>query len=113
MVFETFVSTCLLCNDQCRHRNFYTAGYTTAVCVVQSKGRQQEPTAPTINSAARLIGCGVRAAAAAAAAVAYTRTTIYEFILPFFLVCNHSVPTALLRARYTGECVVVQYVRKR
>ena len=34
--------------------------------VAKSKGRQEEPTAPT---AARLIGCGGRAAAAAAAVV--------------------------------------------
>ena len=34
--------------------------------VVKSKGRQQEPAVPT---AARLIGCGARAAAAAAADV--------------------------------------------
>ena len=34
--------------------------------MVKSKGRQQKPTAPT---AARLIGCGGRAAAAAAAVV--------------------------------------------
>ena len=101
-MLETFVSTRLLCNNQCRQRNFYTAGYTTAAWVVQSKGRQQEPTAPT---AARLIGCGGRAAAAAAAAaVGYTTTTRF---FTFFLVRNNSVPAALLRARYTAECVVV------
>ena len=57
----------------------YTAGYTTTVCVVQSKGRQQEPIPPT---AARLIGCGGRATAAAAAAVGYT-TTSTRFYCPF------------------------------
>ena len=63
-------------NNQCLQRNFYTTGYTTAVCVVQSKW-QQEPTAPT---AAWLIGC-VGRAAAAAAAVGYTTTT--SFFCPF------------------------------
>ena len=52
----------------------YTAGYTTTVCVVQSKGRQQEPTALT---AARLIGYGGCAAAAAGAAVGYTTTRFF------------------------------------
>ena len=65
-MFETFVSTRFLCNNQCPQRNFYAAGYTTAVCLVQSNGRQEEPTAPT---SARLIGCGGRAAAAVAAVV--------------------------------------------
>ena len=70
LVFETFVSTRFWFNNQCRQRNVYTAGYTTEVSGVQSKERQQEPTAPT---AARLIACGDRAAAAAAA-VGYTTT---------------------------------------
>ena len=50
----------------------------TVVWVVKSKGRQQKPTAPT---AARLIGCGGRAAAAAAAVVG---THDVEFFSPFF-----------------------------
>ena len=49
--------------------------------VVQSNGRQQEPTAPT---AARLIGCGGGAAAAAA-------TVGYGVFLPFFVVRNNSL----------------------
>ena len=72
-VFEAFVSTRFLCNNQYRQRNVCTARYTT-VCVVKSKGRQQELTA-----AARLIGCGCRAAAAAAAADGYTTS----FLSPF------------------------------
>ena len=52
--------------------------------MVQSKGRQQEPTAPT---AARLVDCGGRVAAAAAAAVGYTTAT--RFFCPF-LVRNKS-----------------------
>ena len=63
----------------------YTAGCTTAVCVVQPKGRQQEPTAPT---AARLIGCGGRAAAAAAPVEG---THDVEFFLPFFLLLLNGV----------------------
>ena len=47
--------------------------------VVNSKGRQQKPTAPT---AARLIGCGGRAAAAAAAVVG---THDVDFFLPFII----------------------------
>ena len=84
-MLETFVSTRLLCNNQCRQRNFYTAGYTTAAWVVQSKGRQQEPTAPT---AARLIDCGGRAAAAAATAVGYT-TIVLRVSFALLLVRNN------------------------
>ena len=67
--------------------------------VVKSKGRQQKPTAPT---AAPLIGCGGRAAAAAAAVVG---THDVDFPPPLFLVILHKnrVPTApllLLCARY-------------
>ena len=61
--------------------------------VVKSKGRQQKPTAPT---AAPLIGCGGRAAAAAAAVVG---THDVEFFFAVFLARNNGVPTALLCAR--------------
>ena len=62
--------------------------------MVKSKGRQQKPTAPT---AARLIGCGGRAAAAAAAVVG---TQDVDFFFAVFLVRNNNgVPTALLCAR--------------
>ena len=73
--------------------------------MVPSKGRQRQPAA---SAAARLIGCGGRAAAAAAAAVMYTTTT--RFVCPFFWqVLVVSVPTALLRASYRVECVVIQW----
>ena len=67
----------------------------TVVWVVKSKGRQQKPTAPT---AARLIGCGGRAAAAAAA-VAVVGTHDVEFFFVVVLARNNGVPTALLCAR--------------
>ena len=80
----------------------HRAIHNSSVRVVQPKGRQQEPLAP---NAARLIGCRGRAAAAAAV-VGYTTTTSY--FLPFFwYVIIVRVPTLLLRARYTAECVVV------
>ena len=53
--------------------------------MVQSKGRQQEPTAPT---AARLIDCGGRAAAAAATAVGYT-TIVLRVSFALLLVRNN------------------------
>ena len=84
-MFETFVSARFLCNNQCRQRNVYTVGYTTTVSVVQSKGRQQEPTAPT---AARLIGCGGRSASAVAA-LGYT-TINTKSLFGLFLVRNYS-----------------------
>ena len=94
MLLETFVSTRLWCNNPCRQRNFFTVGYTTAVYVVQSKGRQQEPTAPT---AARLIGCGV---ALPLLLPLLLCTLLLRIFLPFFwYVIIVSVPTALLRAR--------------
>ena len=61
--------------------------------VAKSKGRQEEPTAPT---AARLIGWGGRAAAAAAAVVG---TDDVEFFFAVFLARNNGVPTALLCSR--------------
>ena len=51
--------------------------HNITVWVVKSKGRQQEPTAPT---AARFIGCGGRAAAVAAAVVG---THDVDLVLPF------------------------------
>ena len=83
--------------EQLLHRRIHNSS--------QSKGRQQEPTAPT---AAQLIACGGRGAAAAAAAVGYTTTT--RFFCPFSgtVIIVVSVPTALLRARYRAECVLVQ-----
>ena len=63
---------------------------TLTVWVVKSKGRQQKPTAPT---AARLIGCGGRGAAAAAAVVG---THDVDFFSAISLVRND---TALLCAR--------------
>ena len=77
---------------QLLHRKIHNT-LTAVVWVVKSKGRQQKPTAPT---AARLIGCGGRAAAAAAA-VAGTHDV--EFFCAVFLVRNDGVPTALLCAR--------------
>ena len=67
-LFERFVSTNFLCNNQCRQRSFnlYTKRYT-ALCV-KSKRRHEEPTARTYCcSMDWLRGMGGRAAAAAAA----------------------------------------------
>ena len=60
--------------------------------VAKSKGRQEEPTAPT---AARLIGCGGRAAAAAAAVVGTHDIGFFSRFLSGNTSSN-TVPTALL-----------------
>ena len=69
----------------------------TVVWVVKSKGQQQKPTAPT---AARLIGCGGRAAAATAAVVGTHHVEFFcRFSVTYLVRNNNGVLTALPCAR--------------